>query len=244
MLSSGNTYELHFRPDVKPYQCLIRGCTRTAEIVPKAQRSQAWRLPSRTPGDLVMGQGEWELWIGEGLSSYCTFHKCDRDGCDCGVKIDEDDQIFNMCRYHCLSYENKKKASEGGKTKRFSMSKIIETMFSSSGPKPEMKIQGILPKIEIGSGKQMRCPWLCTDEACQRLQIVDSNGNVGLCEIHTPFPVLEDLVEEGQPIPPVAMRINIGITGERLGNSSVTGESVAAAASAVNGIVSILSGGL
>jgi len=239
-----STYELRFRPDIKPYQCLIRGCTRTAEIVPKAQRSQAWRLPSRTPDDLVMGQGEWEHWIGKGLGSYCTFHKCDRDGCDHGVKIDEDDQIFNMCRNHW------KKASEGGKTKGFSVRKMVKNMLSSSEPKSAVKIQGILPKVETESGKQMRCPQLCTDKTCERLQIVDSKGNVGLCEIHSPCPVLEDPVEEGQPVPPVAMRFNIHITGERLGNSPVTGEGVAAesAAAAVgavvihNGIVAFLSG--
>ncbi|KAH0539152.1 hypothetical protein FGG08_004324 [Glutinoglossum americanum] len=187
-----------------------------------------------------MGQGEWELWIGKGLGSYCPFHKCDGDSCDRGVKIDENDRIFNMCRYHCDLYE-KKKASGDGETKRFSVSKFMETVFSSSRPRPEVVVQGILPEAETGSGRQVRCPQLCTDIKCERLQIVDSKGNVGLCEIHTACPVLEGLVEEQRSVPPVARRTDIGITGERLG-SSTPGEGIAAAVDVVGSIATVLSG--
>jgi len=239
-LPSGSTYILKFRPDVKPYQCLIRGCTSTAEIVPKTQRSQAWRLPSRKPDDLTMGQAEWELWAAEGMKSYCVFHKCDVEGCNRGLKFDERDQVSNMCGDHCHSY-TKKKASEEGK-RRSSVTRIVGSVFSSSTSKPEVKVQGVLPRVETGPGKLARRPEVCSDRACERLQIVDATGSVGYCEIHTMYPVLPDssAVEPGGPVPPFAVRMGVNIAGQ----ITAGGESLSAVAGALtitNGVVSVVS---
>jgi len=256
-LPSGRTYELHFRKDIKPYQCLIRGCVRNAEIVPKAQRSQAWRLPARRPDDAVMGQPEWEFWQAQNFQSYCVLHKCDIEGCDQGMMSDETGCLFNMCAWHSRAsalarLDNGAAKNNDGKTKkkkRFSLSRIVEAVLSTSNPTPPVKVQGQLPpKEEVKPGDLVRTHEECTVGDCQRLQIIDSRGLAGTCELHAEFPVIPDSVmgPDGG-IPPLARIFEVDITGkarERNAGAGTAAVATAGALTLVNGAISILSLGM
>jgi hypothetical protein len=240
---SGNTYELKFRSDIRPHKCQIPFCFRTAEIIPKQQRSRSWRLPPRTSDDPLMGEEEWGLWSAQGFLSYCPTHKCDVEGCDSGVIFDENNQIYNMCLYH--------KSKEGSRKNRSSMSKFASKIFSTGSPKREVQVRGVLPKQDIGEGKIVVCPNMCSVKECQRLQILDAQGNPGECAIHARYPLLEkserlETTGERTEYPPVAVMYNVNIAGQsgEAGMASVGPAAVAGFLIFANGIFSTITSGL
>jgi len=57
-----------------------------------------------------MSRTEWEMWLAGGLASYCLLHKCDVQGCDDGVLVDNHGRIYNLCRSHCKKSGEKERA--------------------------------------------------------------------------------------------------------------------------------------
>jgi hypothetical protein len=215
-------YELWFREDIKPHRCLVRGCNGTAELWPKAQREDPFRgLPRiHRAGDSVMNQAEWEFWSGENFGSYCAKHKCVMDGCDMGLKFDETGCLFNMCAYHChwLALEAMVKEEKAKKRSRFSraISKVAGmALLPIRPPKPVLGVQGRIPLARNQVGL-VRLHTMCTVGTCKRLQILDSRGMGGTCELCTEFPVLPEGVVKGPngAVPPLARVVGVDATGQ------------------------------
>jgi len=215
-------YELWFREDIKPHRCLVRGCASTAELWPKDQREDAFLgLPRiHRPGDSVMNQAEWEFWSGVNFGSYCAKHKCVMDGCDMGMKFDETGSLFNMCAYHChwLALKAMAKEEKAKKKSRLSraISKAAGTAFSViRPPKQELGVQGRIPLAHNRRGL-VRLHTMCTVGTCKRLQILDSRGMGGACELCTEFPILPEGVAMGPngQVPPLAKILGIDATGQ------------------------------
>jgi hypothetical protein len=196
-----------------------------------------------------MGQAEWEFWDTQHFGSYCALHKCIMEGCNMGMKFDETGCLFNMCAYHSHKFALREiTKDDNAKKKRLSLSRIMETVFSSSSPKPQLKVQDQLPQRVAGTGEIVRLHEECTADTCQRLQIVDSRGVGGSCELHTEFPVLPDSVKDAEGgIPPLARVFVVDATGrmreigEQVGAIAAVG---AGALQLVSSAISIISMGM
>jgi hypothetical protein len=217
-------YELWFREDIKPHRCLIRGCTNTAELWPKAQRESAFPSVPRIhrPGDSVMNQAEWEFWSGENFGSYCAKHKCVKDGCDMGMRFDETGSLFNMCAYHChwLALEAMAKEEKAKRRSRLSgvFSRVAgKVSVAIKVPGPELRVHGRIPPAHDRGGLR-RLHAMCTVGTCKRLQILDSRGMGGACELCTEFPVLPEGVAMGPngAMPPLARVLGVDGMGQYL----------------------------
>jgi hypothetical protein len=214
--------EILFRGDIKPHRCLIRGCRGTAELRAKAWRAVGYRSKAakRTPDDGAMSTSEWELWIGQNFGSYCAEHKCAVDGCNLGMKFDESGCLFNMCSYHCHKFATEAMAKEDdAKTGRPpGLSEAVRRLFSTNNPpKTGLRVHAQLPPVSE-DGEMVRLHTECTVATCQRLQIVDSRGLDGACELCTEFPVLPEGVvrRPNGELPPLARIFKVDASGKRV----------------------------
>lgn len=147
------------------------------------------------------------MWLAGGLASYCLLHKCDVQGCDDGVLVDDHGRVYNLCRSHCKKSEEKERAKLAGKGP-FSVRELLGLPARPNRGLPSRKCRETIAN-PVGPAA------LCVETGCKRLQIVDGKGKEGHCEVHTAFPLLP-VAEDGsvQNLPIVTIVTAAGVAVE------------------------------